>query len=60
MGAKPEICERGDRRNPRAQSKDYGNQGSSVLIRSAPYLVPSLPGMTREGEEKPGKAPELD
>ncbi|MEJ1269239.1 hypothetical protein NN561_000048 [Cricetulus griseus] len=42
------------------QSEYYGNPGSSALIRSAPYLVPSLPGMTREGEEKPGKAPELD
>jgi hypothetical protein len=48
----------GETRGP--QSEYDGNQGSSVLIRSAPYLVPSLPGMTREGEEKPGKAPELD
>lgn len=37
-----------------------GTRDLSVLIRSTPYLVPSLPGMTREGEEKPGKAPELD
>lgn len=48
----------GEARGP--QSEYYGNPGSSVLIRSTPYLVPSLPGMTREGEEKPGKAPELD
>lgn len=55
-------CERGDRRSEARgpQSAYYGNPGSSVLIRSAPYLVPSLPGMTREGEEKTGKAPELD
>lgn len=45
----------GEARGP--QPEYYGNPGSSVLIRSAPCLVPSLPGMTREGEEKPGKAP---
>lgn len=34
-----------------------GKLGPPASIRSVSYLVPSLPGMTREGEEKPGKAP---
>lgn len=57
-GDKPDMWERGLEK-PEGPVQYSGNTASSVLIRSAHYLVPSLPGMTREGEEKPGKAPEL-
>ena len=47
----------GTREAERPQPGYSGNLGSPASICSAPYLVPSLPGMTREGEGKPGKAP---